>query len=494
MRLRLVTIALVFFAATAPLRAVTYTFTRIADSSGPFLSFDTHPSINNSGLVAFTASLDTGGSGVYTGSGGSTAEMITTGTTYGGFGAATINSSGSVAFSALRLDGESAILVGLGTSAGEIVDSTGVLKQLGGGFINDGGVVAFGGRFDSDSEFGVFTYNGAVNTVVSAAAPNSISLPHFASINSGGVVAFSASLDDSSYAVYTFPAGTPILDTSGEFRDFTENVAINASGTTALTALRDLGLGGGAAIVRGGVKLTDTVSGPYSTILSGLSMNGSGTLAFRAARSGTTSSGIYTGTNPAMDRVIELGDALDGSSVNAFGGGTFAAQAINDNGQIVFRVTLGDGRFGIYRANPVTGPDGDNDGVPDATDNCPSVANANQADTDHDGVGDACDGCPGDPNKTAPGVCDCGIADTDSDGDGIADCVDNCPGVANASQADSDNDGIGDTCDPDGSTGPGPGGNACGSGAGTCGVTGTGGIMLMLCGFGVLRRPRARRR
>ena len=34
--------------------------------------------------------------------------------------------------------------------------------------------------------------------------------------------------------------------------------------------------------------------------------------------------------------------------------------------------------------------DSDGDGVPDSTDNCPSIANANQKDTDHDGFGDAC--------------------------------------------------------------------------------------------------------
>ena len=33
-------------------------------------------------------------------------------------------------------------------------------------------------------------------------------------------------------------------------------------------------------------------------------------------------------------------------------------------------------------------------------------------DADNDGVADACDGCPNDPNKTAPGVCGCGVADT----------------------------------------------------------------------------------
>lgn len=36
----------------------------------------------------------------------------------------------------------------------------------------------------------------------------------------------------------------------------------------------------------------------------------------------------------------------------------------------------------------------------------------------------------------------------DSDGDGVPDASDNCPGVANPGQADCDGDGTGDACDP----------------------------------------------
>jgi MBG domain-containing protein/thrombospondin type 3 repeat protein len=72
-------------------------------------------------------------------------------------------------------------------------------------------------------------------------------------------------------------------------------------------------------------------------------------------------------------------------------------------------------------------PDADADGIPNTVDNCPNVANADQADLDGDGLGDACD--------------------PDDDADGIADATDNCPMLANPTQADEDGDGTGDACE-----------------------------------------------
>lgn len=109
----------------------------------------------------------------------------------------------------------------------------------------------------------------------------------------------------------------------------------------------------------------------------------------------------------------------------------------------------------------------DVDGICGNVDNCPEYFNSDQADADEDGVGDICDicpydagndidgdgtcgntdNCPEDPNKIDPGICGCGIVDTDSDEDGIVDCADNCPLVKNPDQADRDSNGIGDACD-----------------------------------------------
>jgi chitodextrinase len=85
----------------------------------------------------------------------------------------------------------------------------------------------------------------------------------------------------------------------------------------------------------------------------------------------------------------------------------------------------------------------------DPNKNSPGVCGCGVPDTDSDGDGtpDCTDLCPNDPNKSAPGICGCGVPDKDSDSDGITDCHDNCPSVYNADQRDSDGDGIGDACE-----------------------------------------------
>ena len=91
------------------------------------------------------------------------------------------------------------------------------------------------------------------------------------------------------------------------------------------------------------------------------------------------------------------------------------------NGQATFT-----GTFTITYTIPDS--DSDDDGVPDDDDNCPNVANADQADLDGDGQGDACD--------------------SDIDGDGVGNGTDNCSRTPNPGQEDADGDGIGDECDP----------------------------------------------
>ena len=70
------------------------------------------------------------------------------------------------------------------------------------------------------------------------------------------------------------------------------------------------------------------------------------------------------------------------------------------------------------------------------------------------GGGGTTDRCPNDPNKTQPGICGCGVADTESDNDGTPDCIDNCPNTYNPSQEDSNSNNIGDVCECEGDSEP----------------------------------------
>jgi hypothetical protein len=82
-------------------------------------------------------------------------------------------------------------------------------------------------------------------------------------------------------------------------------------------------------------------------------------------------------------------------------------------------------------ANNISNPkfiegDRDGDGLIDAKDNCPTVANKDQEDLNNNKIGDACE---------------------DFDQDGYMNSQDNCPSVSNRNQLDTDNDKIGDACD-----------------------------------------------
>ncbi|GEM_PF-3061692 len=121
--------------------------------------------------------------------------------------------------------------------------------------------------------------------------------------------------------------------------------------------------------------------------------------------------------------VLATGDNINANPDNAIGG----YGPLMDG---VYYLRIRNGGFGVdsnYRFTLlVTGmpyADADGDMVPDSDDNCPSVANADQADTDADGFGDVCDACPMSELKAEdPGDCGCDAPDIDIDGDGVIDC------------------------------------------------------------------------
>ena len=111
--------------------------------------------------------------------------------------------------------------------------------------------------------------------------------------------------------------------------------------------------------------------------------------------------------------------------------------------------------------------DSDNDTVPDSSDNCPNLANADQNDLDGDNIGDACD--------------------PDDDNDSVPDASDNCPTLVNTDQADLDGDSLGDACDPVNNTNTGPAPTNSGGGGGSLTLA-----SLVYLIFGIFLRKKRR--
>lgn len=171
---------------------------------------------------------------------------------------------------------------------------------------------------------------------------------------------------------------------------------------------------------------------------------------------------VYAGTPTAANAAVNktgvsvngsnyLNDSPDGLTTHApLSAGTFIATCRTDNTEGTQGMSGGNGVGGrdetseptslTWAACPNPTPsanDTDNDGINDATDNCPSIPNPMQLDLDLDGVGNECDNCVLTPN----------LGQADGDSDAVGNACDNCPTLANPGQANADNDSAGDVCD-----------------------------------------------
>src|SRR5207248_7349786 len=114
-------------------------------------------------------------------------------------------------------------------------------------------------------------------------------------------------------------------------------------------------------------------TGAYKQILGGgqVSINNGGEIVFGATLT-AGGRGFFKGSDPVADKIIAIGDALSGSTVVGFPQNAMNPRGLNNDGQILFRADLADGRRVLVRA--------DNDGEGD--DRLPGQSHAGRHQSD----------------------------------------------------------------------------------------------------------------
>ena len=354
----LLTVCVLLVAAASEVEAG-YTFTFVADTTGPF-SFFGPVSLNGSGTVAFAAGFDGSGAGVFKGNGGVLTTITTAATPPFGnpFKPPSINQAGMVAFSA-----GDRVLAGNGGPLVTIADTAGQFKDFPSGYsasINASGTVAFIAFLDAGGG-GIFAGNGGATTPILSWAPP-FGSDSSLTLNDAGTVAFKSYYQTGSITgVATLNGGVvaTIADSTGPFNYFGAAPSLNNAGTVAFAAGvngRDGGVFGIYSGNGGSLKTIADLSGPFSYLgdfdTYQPSINASGMVAFSGALD-AGGGGVFIGDGMITSEVIQAGDPLFGSI--ATGVGVFP-RSLNDAGQVAFSYTLANGTRGIAIANPVPEP------------------------------------------------------------------------------------------------------------------------------------------
>ena len=364
-----IVLMLTLFAGTASAQTpqdLHITFVNVADTTQGMSEFSQFPAINNGGAVAFVATPDGAGQGVFKWDRrGLTPIASTTGSNFSFFADdVAINAADLVAFRAnLKTGGRAAgIFTSDGITTKTIVNSTDQGLPgfgIGSPSINASGRVAFQAARNFFRSAVIFTGDGGALTSVFDTLNSSFGSFGNVAINASGQIVFRGILKDRNEGVFLIPNrndqsnglpagparvidvvdtinnpdifqfGDPVINDAGVVADF-------AGGATRVEVLS----GNGSSVT----ARTDPSSGLFIDI-EHPSINNRGAVAFSALEA-NGAEGIFVeltgGASPVA--ILQTGDPLFGSTVTAVSVGRFA---LNDHLGLVFEYELADGRSGI---------------------------------------------------------------------------------------------------------------------------------------------------
>jgi hypothetical protein len=314
---------------------VTYSLVIVADDGGDFADFAPYvPSIDGRGRVAFTASLRSGGTGVFRAEGDAITELMRSGGVVRAITSHPDLAGGGASCAYAELDaGGGALLAGGATLS---------MARIGplGPTMNEAGAIAF--RADLT---GIFRMDrGAITTI---AAPGRFAAVHgLPVIDGSGRVVFRADRADGTQGIYAGGGGalTTLADTSSTFTSLSRFPCVNEAGVVAFAATRRDG-SAGVFTISGGEPRSVLESGDRFESVRGALVGGAGDIVFLATPRGGTL-GIHDGKSR---RILALGDPLFGSTVVDF---ALNPVSINHAGQLAIRLALASGRQLVVRADP----------------------------------------------------------------------------------------------------------------------------------------------
>jgi hypothetical protein len=325
----------------------TYELVPVADTGDRFADFAPYvPSIDPRGLVAFHASLGTGGSGIFLASDGSVTDLAVADGLIDNFVShPDISGDGSwCAYATLR-SGEQAVVLGRAGRVAPIADTRDSLTRIGpfGPVMNEAGVVAFRADAGSDRP-AIFKADGA--SIVQVADSRRFGAFHgLPVINGSGRVVFRVDFEGGGQGIIADDDGVPttLVDTTGALVELGRFPCLNEAGLVAFGAtLRDGGAGVFLATGDGVARVADV--GEFESVRGALLDDGGGVLFFATPRGGAL--GVYD----AMSRkVLSIGDHLFGSIVTDF---ALNPVSINGAGQFAIRLKLESGQQLIVRGDP----------------------------------------------------------------------------------------------------------------------------------------------